>query len=717
MPDGSYRIVPQPSARHGLIQQQHVQSGHFGIRRTTALLAPKYWWHGMQADVTHVLNRCEHCSRVRASFSAKQDDLQPIPISSMGFRWHVDLAGPFPISARGNKYVMVAIEAFSKHLVAVPIVSKEAAVVAYAFLHNVLARFAAPGQVVSDNGSEFTEGAFSQLLLDSMIDHCTTSVSHPRANGQAEKAVHIVKAALRKMCLQQHDTANWDRDVAHLMLGYNCSPHSSTGFSPYQLMFARQPIVPPAVRDSMSQPLKTDDQAAAADDLCMRKQLVQRLMPEALENLKIAQHRDLQRYAAVRSADYKPRLHRFQPGDYVYVQQLQQHSTLQPKARPSILKVLQVRPTGVLQLQGKCGRTALIRQEQCAPCHLPDLDGTIDPVLNTSWSSMTCEVCATERPQSKLLLCDYCNKAYHIHCLQPPLDAVPSGYWLCADCAEQGVTAADAAAREQQRQPILEQQNLPNLYPDAAMRRRDEAAAALHGRLVRREFHNPVTKQLQQYWGRVHFLGADQRPRYFYVVYQDGDGHGATKAMVDKILMPADQQPPSGITVPFYSSQQLEALEAAATASAAVAAMSLAASSQQTASPSVIATPTAADVQQLLQSLDLSRVVYCSHPGRMNMPLQQLLQQHGVLLLSPEQATASAVVLLAAQPAVLLQALAAAAALKPAFMACYVPGLQTTTQLSAILQQHGQHAVGLRVGGGIWVCISCIPLPVSAWLR
>ena len=181
MPDGSHRIVPEPAKRLALVQEQHELCGHFGIRRTAALLLGKYWWHGMQADVRSVINRCQFCSRVRAYFSDKQEQLQSIPISSMGFRWHVDLAGPLPHSKRGSRYIMVCIEAFSKYLVAVPIPDKTPEAVAFAFLQHVLSRFAAPGQVISDNGTEFTQGAFHQLLLDCLIDHGTTSVCHPRA--------------------------------------------------------------------------------------------------------------------------------------------------------------------------------------------------------------------------------------------------------------------------------------------------------------------------------------------------------------------------------------------------------------------------------------------------------------------------------------------------------------------------------------------------------
>jgi hypothetical protein len=86
MPDGGVRLVPPPQQRQALIWQHHQQCGHFGVRRTAALLHIKHWWHGMVADTANCIRQCEHCSRVRASFSSKQEQLQSIPISSLGFR-------------------------------------------------------------------------------------------------------------------------------------------------------------------------------------------------------------------------------------------------------------------------------------------------------------------------------------------------------------------------------------------------------------------------------------------------------------------------------------------------------------------------------------------------------------------------------------------------------------------------------------------------------
>eukprot|EP00775_Hariotina_reticulata_P009856 gene9856-biopygen11780 len=630
LPDGAFRVVPRPEQRQQLIQQQHQMGGHFGTRRTATLVASKYWWHGLLSDVAAVVRQCEHCGRVRASFAATQPELQSLPISSMGFRWHADLCGPFPVSSRGNTYVLLAVEAFSKHLEAVPIPDKEPATVAYAFLHHVLAKFAAPGMVVTDNGSEF-QGAFSKLLEDCLIDHGHTSVAHPRANGQVERAVQTSKTALRALCLDKEDVTDWDSGVAWLALTYRCTKHSSTGRSPYELMFARQPVVPPAISNSMQPAVDYSNPAAAAADLAQRQQLLRRLMPEALQNLAIAQHRDQQRYAVVRSGTYQPRLYRFQQGDFVYLKQQQQHGTLQPGARANILRIAQVKPSGVLLLQGKCGRFTEARQEHCAPCHLPNLDPTIDPVLAFD-NSTVCEVCSKERPVSQLLICELCAKGYHMKCLQPQLTTLPEGLWICQPCADAGGTLAEAQRKQAQRQEALDRATLPNLYPDAAMKRRDQQAQQLHGRLIHKSWAEPGKSSRRWFWGRLHYRGPLSWPNYFVAVYEDSDYEIMSAATAKRFLKPAGSQLPAGISIPEVSQQLLQQLASTDLQEREAAAQNL--QQQLTAAAAVmplsVAVPSSADTKLLLSSLDLSRVAFTADPISSNHQLQAQLQQHGV---------------------------------------------------------------------------------------
>jgi hypothetical protein len=50
-----------------------------------------------------------------------------------------------------------------------------------------------------------------------------------------------------------------------------------------------------------------------------RDVLFKRVMPMAMENLSIAQHRDTLRYAHTRGGSYKPKVKQFDVGDFVYL--------------------------------------------------------------------------------------------------------------------------------------------------------------------------------------------------------------------------------------------------------------------------------------------------------------------------------------------------------------------------------------------------------------
>lgn len=47
----------------------------------------------------------------------------------------------------------------------------------------------------------------------------------------------------------------------------------------------------------------------------------------------------------------------------------------------------------------------------------------------------TCEECGDGNEEDDLLLCDGCDKLFHIFCLFPPLEEVPIGDWFCPDCS------------------------------------------------------------------------------------------------------------------------------------------------------------------------------------------------------------------------------------------------------------------------------------------
>lgn len=50
-----------------------------------------------------------------------------------------------------------------------------------------------------------------------------------------------------------------------------------------------------------------------------------------------------------------------------------------------------------------------------------------------------CEICGLSDREDTMLLCDGCDLGYHIQCLQPPLENVPTGNWYCSECPPEDI--------------------------------------------------------------------------------------------------------------------------------------------------------------------------------------------------------------------------------------------------------------------------------------
>lgn len=217
-------------------------------------------------------------------------------------------------------------------------------------------------------------------------------------------------------------------------MGYKFSKQASlASFSPYFLLFGREPDLPTSIRREAATVLNLDDPDVWARACEQRAELFKKVMPMAFENLAIAQHRDTLRYAIIRAGGYRPGVRRFNPGDYVSLQQTAS-TTLDVTAGRTILRVREVLPSGVLILEGRDGMIWKDHVRNCASCHLPNVDGKVDPNLAVVPASLRCMLCGFARGAATMLVCDQCSRGWHMGCLTPPLEMVPDGDWLCPHC-------------------------------------------------------------------------------------------------------------------------------------------------------------------------------------------------------------------------------------------------------------------------------------------
>jgi hypothetical protein len=437
-------------------------------------------------------------------------------------------------------YVMVAVEAFTKWVVLVPLRSKEPENTAYAYYSSVYAYYGAAAQVVTDQGGEW-EGRFQQLMQRLCIDHRTTSAYRPQSNGQAEKTVQTVKRSLKKSCSAAVDKLAWDWHLPAIMLGYNCSRQASTRLSPYQLMHGATPMLPAQLQEAFDAVVDpTVEQAAAV--YWQRAQRLAEYGWATWPNLLAAQHRDQLWYAKVRNGNHLTAAQQLAPGMLVYLKTLQPTGLSLP-AQPTILQVVKVGPSGVVTLQGSDGNLTKRHASHVAPCHLPNVSSVINRQLQVAPEEQCCVSCGSPERGDVMLLCDACGSGHHTFCLDPPLSAVPPGTWVCPRCTAAGITKKQVEQQQDEwgeRQVAqVQQEKLTPLM---------QQAAALQGRWIRH--HRPGARgwRGEVCFGQLSLVGVKpgKQPR-LQVTYQNGQQEEVTVKACDtgfRQLLPAGEVPP-----------------------------------------------------------------------------------------------------------------------------------------------------------------------------
>ena len=147
----------------------------------------------------------------------------------------IDIVGPLERTRRGNRYVLTLMDFATKYPEAVPLHRIDAPTICQELL-TIFSRYGLPEQILSDRGSNFLARVTQELLRKLDIAHLKTSPYHPQSNGMLERFHSTLKQMLRKTCLEIRE---WDTWISYLLFAYRETPHSTTGFSPFELMFGR----------------------------------------------------------------------------------------------------------------------------------------------------------------------------------------------------------------------------------------------------------------------------------------------------------------------------------------------------------------------------------------------------------------------------------------------------------------------------------------------
>jgi hypothetical protein len=157
------------------------------------------------------------------------------------------LLGPLP-PAQGNlKYVMVAVEYFSKWIEAKPLATITSATVQKFFWQNIVCRFGVPKAITVDNGTQFNAEMF-KVFCDRIGTRIHfASVRHLESNGLVERANGIIMIGIMKLIFHQ-PRGKWPDELIKVVWSHNTAVSRSTGFTPFKLLFGDEAITPEEAR-------------------------------------------------------------------------------------------------------------------------------------------------------------------------------------------------------------------------------------------------------------------------------------------------------------------------------------------------------------------------------------------------------------------------------------------------------------------------------------
>ncbi|KAK1406979.1 hypothetical protein QVD17_38589 [Tagetes erecta] len=265
-----------------------------------------YYWPAMYQTAVEVIQKCDSCQR-QAPVSRRPAHLL-IPVSSPWpfYKWGIDIVGPFPESTGKVKFLLVAIDYFSKWIEAKPLATITGQQIKKFAWENIVCRFGIPGIIVSDNGKQFAENPFKAWCDKLEIKQVFASVAHPQANGQVERAnrslVEGIKTRLGR------EKGSWAEELPHVLWAHRTMHKTSHGETPFSLVYGTEAMIPVEIGSKTPRTIPAED---AETDL--------------RTNLNLLEER--REIAAIREASYKKIMEKyyntrvrevvFQPGQLV----------------------------------------------------------------------------------------------------------------------------------------------------------------------------------------------------------------------------------------------------------------------------------------------------------------------------------------------------------------------------------------------------------------
>ncbi len=149
--------------------------------------------------------------------------------------------GPLTITKRGNRYIVTAMDYFTKWPIMKAFKEATAKTVSKFIYQKIICEHGCPEVLQSDQETHFVNRVIEDLTEKFRIKHHLFLPYHPQTNGLVERFNQMLCEKLAKL---SEETDNWDKFVDPVLIAYRMTKHSATGVTPFLLTYGREAVLP-----------------------------------------------------------------------------------------------------------------------------------------------------------------------------------------------------------------------------------------------------------------------------------------------------------------------------------------------------------------------------------------------------------------------------------------------------------------------------------------
>ncbi|GJY03263.1 reverse transcriptase domain-containing protein [Tanacetum coccineum] len=155
------------------------------------------------------------------------------------YKWGIDISGPFPEAQGKVKFLIVAIDYFTKWIEAKQVATITENQNKKLVWDSIVCRFGLPGEIMSDNVKQFRDNPFKEWCDKLNIKQRFASIKPPQTNRHVERANRGLGEGIKARL--DEGNKNWIEEVSHVLWAMI---KTTNGHTPFSFTYGMKSVIP-----------------------------------------------------------------------------------------------------------------------------------------------------------------------------------------------------------------------------------------------------------------------------------------------------------------------------------------------------------------------------------------------------------------------------------------------------------------------------------------